>query len=375
MEIHPGEITVFIVIFLFILIGGFLLLLQKGKLLSNRLLGAFFLFQGLSIIEGYLLYKGYYSRQPGYAFWFNNSPWLYGPLLFGYTLSIIYKDFRLRWRHLRHLLFFGLFFLLFVATYHLQPLSTKLEFLRRAVTDDGWYVYAGMGIAYAHILTYVAVSFKAIRRYRQTIRERYSDASHSNLNWLEFTLAAFTLTIFINLFYNLYRINLQQINPLPLFILTFCTLLFIAGVLLKALQESRIFAGIPIGEVREQQKYAYSSLTDSGRRQHLDALRRLMEEEKPHLEPSLSLEELAERLKITAKTLSQVINESLDQHFFDFVNQYRIEEAKRLLCQDNHPKATILEVMYAAGFNSKSSFNTAFKKHAGMTPSQFRKGC
>ncbi|MDX1667550.1 MAG: helix-turn-helix domain-containing protein, partial [Saprospiraceae bacterium] len=86
-------------------------------------------------------------------------------------------------------------------------------------------------------------------------------------------------------------------------------------------------------------------------------------------------EELAEMLDLPAKTLSQVINESLDQHFFDFINQYRIEEAKRLLCLSKNSFTTILEVMYAAGFNSKSSFNTAFKKHTGTTPSQFRNRC
>ena len=105
----------------------------------------------------------------------------------------------------------------------------------------------------------------------------------------------------------------------------------------------------------------------------LEDLKKHMDHKKPYLEPELNLEQLATQISIRPKVLSQVINESLQQNFFDFVNRYRIEEAKRLLTNPADKKITVLEVLYEVGFNSKSSFNTIFKKHTGVTPSEFKK--
>lgn len=68
-----------------------------------------------------------------------------------------------------------------------------------------------------------------------------------------------------------------------------------------------------------------------------------------------------------------LINHQLDQHFYDFVNTYRIENAMGILKDSSKSKVTALEILYEVGFNSKSSFNTAFKKHTGNTPTSLRK--
>ncbi len=98
-----------------------------------------------------------------------------------------------------------------------------------------------------------------------------------------------------------------------------------------------------------------------------------MQSQRPYLEPELTLDELATQLSVKPKILSQVINELLQQNFFEFINHYRIEEAKRLLTNPKDKKITVLEVMYEVGFNSKSSFNTIFKKNTGLTPGGFKK--
>ena len=87
----------------------------------------------------------------------------------------------------------------------------------------------------------------------------------------------------------------------------------------------------------------------------------------------LTLDQLAGQLSMKAKLLSQVINEVLGQNFFDFINRYRIQEARRLLTNPVDPKVTVLEILYEVGFNSKSSFNTLFKKYTGLTPTEFRR--
>ncbi len=97
-----------------------------------------------------------------------------------------------------------------------------------------------------------------------------------------------------------------------------------------------------------------------------------MENDKPYLNPSLSLTGLANDLSIPHRELSQIINEEFGQHFYDFLNRYRVDESKRILKDPVNSKNTILEICYSVGFNSKSAFNTAFKKHTGITPTEFK---
>ena len=98
-----------------------------------------------------------------------------------------------------------------------------------------------------------------------------------------------------------------------------------------------------------------------------------MSNEKPYLTSTLTLKELAERLDLNPRILSRVINERKNQNFFDFINGYRIDDAKMILSNPAKRKMTILEVLYGVGFNSKSVFNTTFKKNTGVTPTEYRK--
>jgi AraC-like DNA-binding protein len=97
-----------------------------------------------------------------------------------------------------------------------------------------------------------------------------------------------------------------------------------------------------------------------------------MKTEKPYLTPSLSVEELARRLNVAPKNLSQAIHVSLRQSFYDLINAQRIEEAKARLRDERYQNHTLLAIAYDVGFNSKSVFNAAFKKHTGMPPKEFR---
>ncbi len=98
-----------------------------------------------------------------------------------------------------------------------------------------------------------------------------------------------------------------------------------------------------------------------------------MEANKPYLEGDLVLPHLAQQLGISANYLSQIINEQLRINFYDFVNGYRVEEARRLMSNAGQQKPNILNIALDSGFNSKSAFYTAFKKATSMTPTQYRK--
>jgi AraC-like DNA-binding protein len=119
-------------------------------------------------------------------------------------------------------------------------------------------------------------------------------------------------------------------------------------------------------------KYEKSTLTPERSAKYLDKLVNFMEKEKPYTDGDLTIQKLAERLAIPANHLSQTINERLGQTFSDFVNSYRVEAAKRKLLDPASRHLSVLGIAEEVGFNSKSSFNSVFKKHTNMTPSEFR---
>ena len=96
-----------------------------------------------------------------------------------------------------------------------------------------------------------------------------------------------------------------------------------------------------------------------------------MKTEKPYLNSQLSISMLAEQIKIPSNHLSQIINEQEGKNFFEFVNNYRIEEVKQRIIENQDKKFTLLAIAYDSGFNSKSSFNRIFKKQEGLTPNQY----
>jgi len=120
----------------------------------------------------------------------------------------------------------------------------------------------------------------------------------------------------------------------------------------------------------ENGRYEKSALSSSASTAILDTLRNFMREERPYLDSSLRLQDLAEKLSLSNHYISQVINDLDGKNFADFVNEYRIEEAKRLLLETTGKK--IIHVAYDSGFNNKASFNNAFKRFTGMAPSEFR---
>ncbi len=120
-------------------------------------------------------------------------------------------------------------------------------------------------------------------------------------------------------------------------------------------------------------KYEKSSLTPSAVEAYKEMLLEAMVGELLFLDNELNLASLAERLEMSPHHLSQVINASMGINFFEFINHYRVEYAKKCLCDPQRDGDTIINIAMAAGFNNKTSFNQAFKKSTALTPSQYRK--
>jgi AraC-like DNA-binding protein len=105
---------------------------------------------------------------------------------------------------------------------------------------------------------------------------------------------------------------------------------------------------------------------------YLQKLNALMNEEKIFTNPDLKLSSLAEELGLPSHQLSKLINEKFGKSFSDLVNEYRVKEFIKRLNETQYETFTIYGIALDVGFNSKSSFNSAFKKITGMTPSEYK---
>jgi AraC-like DNA-binding protein len=378
MHFTWSDIFFVLVIFQLIFLSVFLFSLDKGPRVSNALLGVFFLSMGLNLLDNFLLGKGVYFSHPATGLW---SVWmllLLGPLLYLYTQSVLYRSFCLSARKWLHFLPFGLLTLGTEGVYLLHSEQAQRT-IQRDILDHHLpdYFYWGSLVIFVQFFAYVIACFRIIRRYTRLAENQFSAQQRTNLNWLTSTIVFVTLVMLAAMF-----IGLVGLTPWARYFYLFFTVLvialfiFINRVLFKAMRSPEIFAWMQqkgASEAATRSKYAGSPLGEEQSRIIVDALLRHMLQRKPFLEPDLTLDQLAAQLDLRPRTLSQVINERLNQNFFDFINRYRIDEAKNLLSHPVDKKITVLEVLYEVGFNSKSSFNTLFKKYTGLTPSEFKR--
>ena len=99
----------------------------------------------------------------------------------------------------------------------------------------------------------------------------------------------------------------------------------------------------------------------------------LMTFQKPYLDSGLTLNKLSDLLLVSNHNLSEVINSKLGKTYYDFINEYRVEEFKKRLADSSNQNYNLISIAFDSGFNSKTSFNTIFKRTTGQTPSEFRK--
>ncbi len=128
-----------------------------------------------------------------------------------------------------------------------------------------------------------------------------------------------------------------------------------------------------IQRLKDGIKYQKSSLSDEDAEAFKSRILDYMETEKPYRDMDVSLQEIAEAIDIPHHHFSQVINQKLNKNFYEFLNYYRVEEAKEALLNTSNTNKNILEISFDVGFKSKSTFNMVFKKICGITPSQYRK--
>ncbi|MDR3665234.1 MAG: helix-turn-helix domain-containing protein [Ignavibacteriaceae bacterium] len=295
-----------------------------------------------------------------------DSGFLFGPTLYWYSVTMTRKV-----QPGRTILFL-----------HSIPFILYLFFvlIHRGITSS-WIIpfsvfqYA-LSAMHIQILCYMVASIKEISNYQQKIANAYSSLEKMNLNWLKLNVIAFLcmwLVDIINFISGKFEFIPDEAELIMNLLSLLINFLFANLIIYKGLTTPELF--IEPMESPAKNKYSGSLLLPEQSYQIAQKLKEFMDKEKPYLEPEITLQELSSKLDIQPRYLSQVINERLNKNFFEFINYYRIEEAKSQLASEEGIEKTVLEILYECGFNSKSVFNTFFKKATGLTPSQYRKRC
>lgn len=372
MKDYLSSIISILTSFQLLFVALFLMLYKKGNRRNNSLLGLIFLLFSISMGDFAIRMSGIEIPNQFLHLIDDGFFLLYGPLIYFYVRGVVFVDLKLKPKHLLHLIPFALY-VVYLAYSIISVDAEQRNLVSQRITNGtlpAWIYLAGISV-YIYIFTYLWLADRTVRSYRKVIKTKFSSLNEVNLNWLSFIIQSFAAITVIAMIHNvipaLGNIIVLYVSLILLLLFTF---FFINRVLLKALNQPEIFAGIEFKEVAE--KYASSGLNEEEVESYYTQLQLILGNEKLYLKPELVLQDLADKLQVSTKILSQVINQRSGKNFFDFINSYRCEEVKTIMARAD-PKVTILEIMYEAGFNSKSSFNKEFKKLNGVTPTEFRK--
>ncbi|AZZ97831.1 AraC family transcriptional regulator [Pseudoalteromonas sp. R3] len=227
--------------------------------------------------------------------------------------------------------------------------------------------FASTQIFVLYTAVYFISALKLHTRHRQQLMERFSDIESRSISWFAIILLLWGLvwlcyaTGYISVFLGWRWFGQGVILP----IFEACVLLAFAYLALK----QPILTPADKGEPRARQPR--TSTVSLDRMQRISAkLEKAMEEDQLFMEEDLSLNKLSSAIGVSENHISETLSQLMQTNFFQFVNRYRISQAEKLLKETD---MQVSSIQFEVGFNSKSTFNTAFKKATGLTPSLYRK--
>jgi len=243
-----------------------------------------------------------------------------------------------------------------------ESVRTSISASIAAIMDFAWFAI------FIHAAIYLGIALFRLHRLGARLKARLSAVERYDFRWVSlFSAASIAAYAVIAVLVG----TLSHGHPL---LPADKTVSLVLSVMVYALGWRGLFQeSVPAGIPAERPKYARSGLNSVDSERLLRDLRNLMEEEKPYLDPALSLNALASEAGMQPGELSRAVNEAAGSNFYDFVNSYRIEEAKRLLRDQAHRDRSVLDIAFGAGFRSKSTFNACFRKFTGLTPLSFRR--
>ncbi|MGV3538543.1 MAG: helix-turn-helix domain-containing protein [Rufibacter sp.] len=383
------------------LVLAFLLATRTANQLANRLLALL-----ICLISFQAVLVAFDTREFFLAFphlskvsWL--LPMIFAPLIFLFTSKLTHE--RPQFRRLEALHFFpAVAVFLLLLPYYLLSREQKIAYLHNfelASKDDFGFI-GQLGLLL--VVFYLFWSLLKFREYQKKIADSFSELEKIRLQWLQqfiFFMLSIVAVATISFYAKKWEIPvLTQIYRFHLHYFGVVGLIYWIGY--KTLSQPKIFqdtlpaptappilpdtevAPVPVLEPASTAdgfapatvtKYQKSTLSQGDSQTYLEQLLAYMEEGKPYLQPTLTIQELSESLGISKHHVSQIINNRLGKNFYDFINQYRVAEAQLLLVNPRYRHLTTLAIAEEAGFNSKATFNAVFKKQTGQTPSEYIK--
>ena len=346
----------------------------KFRPVSACLLASFFLSQSFVSLHELVLYGDQFrysvlDSSPNWFFIGSLGYALDGPLLYLYVLSIIRPNFTLNAKHRLHLLPLVIYFVFLFVAYYCQDHVVKRQVIGLYLFDLDWQFVTMDTLIKSSRFVYLISSIYLINKYREQLKESRSNIENIDLTWLKILVIGFALVTLVgvvlslskvvNLFYPV-KVSLQIFLGLTTYyadLILVCFLLFFSAVNISS-----------IAKVKDQSKSSYEDYEAD--EEYVDRIIKFMDSEKPYLKSNITLDALSESIDIPARELTAIFNGHFKMNFYEFINNYRIKEAKEILKTDK--EQNISDVFLAVGFNSKSVFNTFFKKNTEMTPSEYR---
>jgi len=339
---------------------------KKINVAANRWLGVFVFTMALAILEISLFRMNFNLSHPKLFEIIGLLRYLTAPALYLAVVNFtsIYHNFNRS--HLIHFIPF-LFIMIFRVPFFITGHNPELQ------ESTKWIILGAIQLILPlQAIFYWTMSINILLKHRKSVDQFSADAIRIDLRWLQIFL--FIVLMIMIIWFNLLYFDFQtgvQWTPLLYLIAVYFLAYF-------SLRQSEIF------EFTEDEKKDLSQVDiisfSQARHKRLEEgkmivlsekLEILMSTDKIYLDNELTLPKLAIRLNATANEISYVINESKGDNFYNYVNSYRIKEAQRLLLSDLIHTSTIAGIALQSGFNSKTSFNTAFKKKTGLSPTEF----
>lgn len=355
------------------------MIIASGKFrpISACLLAGFFISQSFISLHELILYGDQFryavlSSSPNWFFIGSMGYALNGPLLYLYVISIIRSDFNLGSGHRWHLLPLVVYFLFLICAFYSQTHMQKVALIDLYHFDLDWQFVTMDTLIKSSRFAYFIMSIYLINKYREQLKDYQSSIENIDLTWLKILVLGFALVSLVgvllsiskvvNLFYKV-DISLQIFLGLTTYyadLILVCFLLFFSAANISS-----------VAKVKDQSKSSYEDY--EANEEYVDRVIKFMDDEKPYLKSNITLDTLSELIDVPARELTALLNGHFKMNYYEFINNYRIKEAKLILAQDVNQEKTISEVFLTVGFNSKSVFNTFFKKNVGVTPTDFRK--
>ncbi len=353
---------------------------------ANRILAAAMFAFSINLLTSVYHAVGFEQVAPHFFGMAYPLPFLYGPLVYLYSVTAADRNRRLTPRDALHLVPFLATVIAGLPIY-LMSGPDKIALYHRLLSGDRpLLVIVADPLKLVSGVVYATITIIFLRRHRERVKDSYSSVERVNLRWL-FWLGVSAAGVWL-------LAVMQQLLQVAgvgrvargddLVSLAIAALVY--GIGYRGLQQPEIFRyetrewPIPVVPAVEEAaeepaspRYERSGLTDREALRLRQRLEELMDAERPWKDSELTLADLAARLGSTPHKLSEVLNAQVGQTFYDFVNGYRVREVQRRIEAGEARSLKILALAFEAGFASKSTFNEVFKRHTSLTPSGFRR--